>query len=65
MQVGDLVQVSPAVAAPEKYGIGFVEKIAQHGTLPSDATVYVRWSVFPGRSSKCKRWTLRAINASR
>jgi len=65
MKVGDLVQVSPAVAAPEKYGIGFVEKIAQYGTLPSDATVYVRWPVFPGRSISCGRYALRIVNAGR
>ena len=65
MQVGDLVQVSPAVADPKKYGIGLVEKIVSHSTLPSDSTVYVRWSVFPERSSRCARFALRAINESR
>lgn len=65
MQVGDLVQVSPAVADPEKFGVGLVEKIVQNNTLPSDATVYVRWPVFPNRSISCSRFALRIVNAGR
>ena len=65
MQVGDLVEISSAVADPKKYGVGFVEKIVPQSTLPSDSIVYVRWSVFPERSSRCARFTLRAISESR